>query len=772
MNKFVQMKGGYFDNEKKEYVVTDMYPPKYLTNYLWTEEAVCTCDHFGSGTSWFKIANGRRTIESGTRNLYVKDKNSGEYYSATRNYDRLPFDKFETHVGLGYQTVVSEYKGVRTEFTVMLPVNGCATLFQIKAENLTNEKKELSLYFTIQPKPDLSWHAAYGFSDYSKELGGLLFNHEGFRLPNDYTKIFVGSEKPCVAYDTNLANFKGKYNGYHNPVGIQAEKLTCQGSTFETEHLAALQFDVTLGGGGQYVNTVAAFAARSNEECLALKNKYLQPTAFDDEKEKQRVFNAEYADIFTLNSPDEYLNTQVNIWLKRQVSLGKTWGRMYGKGFRDVMQDITAFVSFDPELARKRILHALTYQYEDGNPIRMFEPNFHYPYNDGGAWITGAILSYINESGDLSILDEELTYLKGDSYEHANLSDAYVDEPYVAGTRKDSVLMHARAAIDYLLNCRGEHNLVLWRGGDWNDSMNNVGLENKGESVWLSIATVKAVGELQEILSLAGENSGVINEYEIKKEALKKAVKTHGFNGKQYIYGINDQGARIGDEDRIFLNPQTWAVLGNLDDKERLNAVMDEVEERLKCAFGYLQCQPSFEKGDPNIGRVSYFQKGLVENGAVYNHGVAFKIAADCMLGRGDQAYRSFKLISCDNPDNLDSGVEPYAVSNMYIGPENPYLAGQAPMSWVTGTAGWLYRCATEFICGVKPTLKGLKLEPCLPSGWNGLKVTRNFRGETYEITYEESSEFSVVCDGKTVDILPLNGVGTKHTVVCKYVKE
>ena len=402
----------------------------------------------------------------------------------------------------------------------------------------------------------------------------------------------------------------------------------------------------------------------------------------------------------------------------------------------------------------------------------MFEPNFHYPYNDGGAWITGAILSYINESGDLTILDEQLTYLKGDSYEHARLSDAFLDEPYVAGERKDSVLEHARAAIDYLLNCRGERNLVLWRGGDWNDSINNVGLQNKGESVWLSIATVKAVTELQEILSFVNGNEKLIEEYETRKNELKTAIKTHGFTGKQYLYGINDQGEKIGAEERIFLNPQTWAVLANMGDKAHLNAVMDEVEERLKCAFGYVQCAPSFEKGDPNIGRVSYFQKGLVENGAVYNHGVAFKIAADCMLGRGDYAYKSFKLISCDNPDNLNSGVEPYAVSNMYIGPENPYLAGYSPMSWVTGTAGWLYRCATEFICGVKPTIKGLKIQPCMPSGWSGLTLTRKFRGETYEIYFEESEKAELCCDGKVVEILPLDGVGSKHKVICKYVKK
>ncbi len=771
MKEKVQMQGGYFDNEKKEYVITDMFPRKTLQNYLWNEEMVCPCDHFGHGNSWFSIGTSRRTIESGERNVYVKDKETGESYCANRNYEQLPFDVHETHVGLGYQTIVSQYKGIRTEFTILVPVEGAATLFQIKIKNLSEKTCKKSVYFCIQPKPDLSWHAAYGFADYNKRLDGLLYTHDGYQLPNDYTKIFVGSDEQCTAYDVSYEHFKGKYTGYHNPIGLKREKLSCKGTTFESLYVAAMQYDIKLTAGEEKVITLCAFAARSEDECLQRKAAYLSLGAFKKEKEKQKTRNAEYADVFTLQSPDAYLNTQVNIWLKRQLSLGKTWGRLSGKGFRDVMQDITAFVSFDTALAKKRILHALKYQFEDGNPIRMFEPNFYYPYNDGGVWITGAILSYINESGDIDILNEELPYFKGDSYARVSLSDAYVTEAYMAGQRKDSVLEHACAAIDYLLHCRGERNLVLWRGGDWNDSLNSVGLKNKGESVWLSIATVKAISELQSILAMVEGTKERIADYENKKECLKQAIRTHGYTGKQYIYGINDEGVQVGGEERIFLNPQTWAVLGEVDERERLESVMDEVENRLKCAFGYVQCAPSFDKGDDTIGRVSYFQKGLVENGAVYNHGVAFKIAADCKLGRGDNAYRSLKLISCDNPDNLGSGVEPYAVSNMYIGPENEYLAGHAPMSWVTGTAGWLYRCVTEFICGVKPTLKGLKIEPCLPTGWNGTKLTRKFRGEIYDITFEEGDRACVLCDGKQVDVLPLDGVDTQHTVVCKYVK-
>ena len=138
-------------------------------------------------------------------------------------------------------------------------------------------------------------------------------------------------------------------------------------------------------------------------------------------------------------------------------------------------------------------------------------------------------------------------------------------------------------------------------------------------------------------------------------------------------------------------------------------------------------------------------------------------------MGRADTAYKTLKMISYDNPKNPDNGVEPYAVSNMYMGPENPYIAGYAPMSWITGTAGWLYRCITEFMCGIKPAAKGLTIKPCLPDAFDKTTVKRVFRGETYRIVFEKSDKKEVLCDGKPVEILPLTGKGSVHDVVCKF---
>ena len=763
------MKNGYFDDENREFVITDMKPRRLWYNYLWNEEMICVCDQFGMGNSFGTYGGHRKPLEAGERNVYIKDKTDGVTYSANRNYNDLPFEKFEAHVGMGYHTVIGAYKGIETQFTTLVPTSGSVTFFKVTIRNRSGKEKELSAYFCLFPKPALTGHDAYGYGDYYPEYGGCVYSHEGYKVNCEYTKVYVGCDKPCDGYEITDKYFKGEYNGYHNPIGLEKDRLTSKGYDFESNYVSVFQFDERLQDGEEKSWYFCVSAVKSFEECASVRETYLAKGYFEEELERQKAYNEEYLNVFTMDTPDSYMNSQANIWLKRQVSLGKTWGRVYGKGFRDVMQDITAFVSYDPALAKKRILLALAYQYEDGNPIRMFEPNFRYPYNDGGVWIPGAVLAYLNETGDLSILDEQVTYLKGDSYENASYADSFTNDGYVAGKRKDSVLEHVQAAVAYLLDCRGKRNLVLWRGGDWNDSLNAAGLENRGESVWLSIATYKAVNELQEILRIKGGYQDEIDELNAQKQTLQQAIMQYGFKDGKFIYGINDYDESIGGEERTFLNPQTWAVLADIGDKALLESVMDRVEKELKCKYGYVQCYPSFTKGDDKIGRVSYFRKGLVENGAVYNHGVAFKIVADCKLGRGDNAYKSFKLISCDNPDNANSGVEPYAVSNMYIGPENEYSAGFAPMSWITGTAGWLYRCVSEFICGVKPTFEGLKIQPCMPKGWDGVKAVRKFRGETYDVTYQRTGRNRVICDGKEVDILPLTGKGSVHKVICEY---
>lgn len=763
---------GYFDDEKREYVITDMFPRRELLNYLWNESTVCVCDQFGSGSAWSQIGHTRRQIDAGERNIYIKNRRTGAFYCANRNYSRLPFSVHECHVGLGYQRVIGVYEGVRTEFTVQVPAAGNHILFEIRVKNEGAETLDLDVYFCNQPKPALSDHDAYGEADFHREANCIIYSHDGFEIGMPYTRLYLASSEKPDAYEVANERFRGVYDSYANPVALHNEKLDSKGIAFESCYVGAFQFRLQLKGGENWCTTLVCGMAKTDDECAKSVENYCTETYYEKVLWENEREQEEYANVFWASSPDPILDSQVNVWLKRQLSLGKTWGRVYGKGFRDVMQDVTAFVSFDCRYARTRILEILKHQYEDGNPIRMFEPDFLYPYNDGGVWIPSAVLSYLNESGDLSILDEKIPYLKGDSYENTSYTAPIAYREYDGTKETFTVFDHIKRAMDYLYGCRGEHGLILLRGGDWNDSLNNAGRLGKGEGVWLSIATVKAYNEFLEILKLYHKDE-LLSEYVAKREELKEKILTFGLEGDHLLYAYNDYGEKVGSDEnefaKIYLNPQTWAVLADVADKKTLEMLMDSVEQRLSCEYGYLQCYPSYRKGDDKLGRISYFKPGLVENGSVYNHGVAFKIMADCILGRGDKAYESLRRIRFDNSANHDNGMEPYAVSNMFIGPENSAVAGYAPMSWITGTAGWLYRCITEYIFGIRATFRGLEIKPCFPSAWNRLTARRKFRGATYQIEYvrAENGKRKMELDGKEIvgNRVPTDAGGGTHVI-------
>jgi len=750
---------GYFNDLKKEYVITEMRPRRPLLNYLWNETFLAELSHFGFGESFYRVSplKRRRLILTGDagRMVYIKDRQTGEFYDANRNYKNYDFKKHECHVGIGYHNVISEYKGVEVDFGITIPQEYSAELWQIKVRNTADCAKKISVITSGRVAANVTGHWAYGHANFDQNLGGLYFSHDAYDVEDLYEGIFFKADTKHSSYDVGTVNFKGLYNEWAEPQGLKSEQLSCLGMSFEENYCAALQFDLDLEPNEEKVINIALGVVRSREEAKEITDKCLVKGFYEDTIKGIKAEADRMDSVYTLKTPDEYLNTTTNTWLKRQISLGKTWGRVYGKGFRDVMQDVAGMASFDIEMARKKIKVCLDHMRINGNPIRQFEPINNEPYHDGASWVPATILVYLNESGDLSILDEKCKYIDSDV--------------------QDSVFDHMYRGLRFLLDNRGKHNLVLWGGGDWNDSINNVGYKLIGESVWLSIATVKAITEFCKILEIMGGKEEMIASITKEKEILKAAIIEHALEDDRFIYGFNDWGEKVGSEDnkegKHYLNPQTWAVLADMLDYDSLQKLMNGVEQKLKCDFGYVQCAPAYSKKDLHIGRMAYFIPGGYENGSVYNHGVTFKIVADCMLKNADRAYETVKMIRCDNPKNADSGVEPYAVSNMYFGPQEANRPGYAPCSWITGTAGWLYRGITEYIMGVRSEFNGLRIDPCLPSEWQEVEVSRIHRGATYNITIKKTGVKSVVMDGKTLDgnLLPITEKGSVHTVEVTY---
>lgn len=747
---------GYFDRENRQYVITNMTPERPLINHIWSEDLMMTLDHFGCGSSFAKTGyNTRRPLIGGhaSRAIYIKDRETGAYFCANNCYTAQPHDFHRAYVMTGGHQVVGEKLGIRVTFTLTAPKKGYAELWKVETENVTQQTRELSVYIHAALLADYTGHRAYTLGDFHQGINGILYSHKAFPEPGalhyDHEYLYLASSHPVNSYTTDHKNFRGTYRTFAQPIAMEWDQLPNDGVSYSDGNTAALELRLSLAAGEKSTIYFTVGAAKTEEEAIRDANAYLSPGLFEEALESRLKQARQMEKSFTLDSGNEYLDTLVTTWLKYQVDLGKTWARVYGCGFRDVMQDVAAFCPLDPQTARKKILLCLSHQYPNGNTLRMFEPFIRRDYRDGAAWIPETVAAYLNETGDAAFLQEEC--------------------PYFESKEVGTVLDHIRRGMTFLTTVTGQHGLCLWGAGDWNDSTNGAGLRGIGESVWLSIAAVKALKTFARLLQDVGMQEEA-QAWLAEAEKLTQAVKTYGWDQDHYIHGYNDDGKKVGAYEsegaRFYLNMQSWAVLADIATGQEGHALMDRVEKNLRCDFGYVQCAPSYTKGDPTIGRTTYFIPGGVENGSVYNHGVTFKIAADCHLGRSELAYATIRSIMADNPVLKNSGVEPYAVTNMYVGPENPFNATQAPHAWITGTAGWMYRCITEYLLGVQATFRGLRIAPCIPQALDGAKLSRIYRGAVYHITVHKG-ESKLLCDGKAVEgnVLPVFPENTCHTV-------
>lgn len=754
-----------FCDETKEFIIRDMYPVRPWLNYAWNDKYVSSFDQFGFGISRYTDPKGyvkNILCEGDNRLIFVKDNESGEYYAANRNYDNAPFDTFETTVGQGYSKITSVYQKIKTEFKIFTSKQDYAECWEVNVENLSEEEKDFSVYIYAAIDTGLTPIDGQTRVSYFEDFNCIHAAHNGCRANIDaavstsLTNMFFAAEQQPTAFETSNRRFKGVYSEISHPLAMKEDTLSSLLTCFELKLGAVFQYKVKLKSGEKKTYRFLLGAAENPDQVRKVCHRIFQDSGFSKEFDECQKSIEEFQRNVIIKTPDDDVNRRVNIWLKRQIEIGKQWGRMYGKGFRDIMQDTMAFLALSPGAARKRILYSLAYQREDGNPVRQWEPYISDPYADGGVWLIFAVNAYLKETGDFEILQEKVGYFKSEI--------------------KETVLEHCDRAVGYLQSVLGEHGLCLWRGGDWNDSLNACGILGKGESVWLSMAAYKAANEYIEILEKI-KKTEPIAQVRKKAEEMKESILKYGWDSDHFIYGINDYGERIGsyemEEGKLFLNPQTWAIISGIVRCEKAEELMKLVEKELGCPYGYVQQKPAYSVGTDRIGRQTYLEVGTYENGGVYNHGVAFKAVADCTMGNGDMAYESIKRILPSNPCNQKSGVEAYMISNMYFGPENKTRKGDSPQSWITGTGGWLFRCIVENMMGIQADYDGLAIRPNLPSEWKTATATRIFRSATYHITIENPAKgksISLTVDGEPIrgNVLPVFESG-EHEVICVF---
>ena len=285
----------------------------------------------------------------------------------------------------------------------------------------------------------------------------------------------------------------------------------------------------------------------------------------------------------------------------------------------------------------------------------------------------------------------------------------------------------------------GDKGLPRIGHADWNDAIDAAGIKHKGQSVWLAMALVRSLKMFAELCELAGEPAKAASARE-QADVMAQRVNQCAWDGEWYLRGFTDDGTPYGSakdrEGKIFINTQSWAILGGVADAERQAKLLRSAERYLDGPHGYALFHPAYSTWNQKLGRISMFSEGTKENAAVFCHAATFLIVAELMAKRGNSAYRAIKKLMPNAQTDYELyKTEPYAYAEYLVGPENPYRYGEGAFTWITGTAGWSLMAMTEWLLGARREYEGLRIDPCIPKHWKQCRIRRPFRGAVYDIT-------------------------------------
>jgi cellobiose phosphorylase len=454
-----------------------------------------------------------------------------------------------------------------------------------------------------------------------------------------------------------------------------------------------------------------------------------------------------------------------NYWLKYQSISCRLWGKSAfyqvsaGIGFRDQLQDSQIFLVSEPEYARKQLLLHAAHQYTEGDvlhwwfTIKDWGPRTN--CSDDLLWMPFILDSYLKETDDFSILDEMVPYLNG---------------------APESFYEHCKRAIERSFSRFSPRGVPLMGDHDWNDGLSAVGTLLKGESFWVGEFLFMILGNFIPVARMRGDDA-FANRCDVIRQNVREALNRYGWDGEWYLQATTDDGLLLGSKEnqeaKIFLMPNTWAVISGIADEHRTKVVMDSVTRYLLKDFGTLLNYPAFTKPRPDVGYVTRYAPGLRENGGVYTHAATWSVWAYALADQPEKAYEAYRKICPPNRSkDIDAyKAEPYVTPGNIDGPLSEYY-GRGGWTWYTGSSQWLHRVATHWILGIRPQQDGLFVDPSIPSDWPGYRVTRRFRNAVYEINISNPDHvckgiISLTVDGNALEgnLIPVYNDGQTHFV-------
>ncbi len=782
---------GYFSDDGREYIITRPDTPRPWINYLSNGRYCALCSQTGGGHSFYETSGYNRITrefpptvvqrDRPGRYIYIRDEESGEFWSATWQPLRKPGGKFEARHGVGYTDVRYELNDIESRVTYFVPPRDDAEVWMVRIKNTGDSPRQLRLF------PFVEWDLANYSYNLAEAQFSKLFNEASFQDEIIYVSTrfwnimsagagnpnarwdkwaFMTSSLDIEGFDTFSESFIGMYNDYSNPKAVQEGK--CGDSEGDGQHIVGvLESSVNLAPGEEIRFVVLVGVVYRREEARTLKSRYSSWQEAERALAEVGVYWDNYMSCTICETPDEDFDISFNIWNKYQAWITSRLSRMDSYyvgggsiiGFRDSWQDMLAILPNDLDWARQRVIYMLEHQFSDGSTLHNWDPltniGVKTGHSDDPLWLVLGVIEYLKESGDLVFLDEAVRYYD---------------------TGAETVRQHMTRALDYTLAHMSERGIPLLMAADWNDGLDYAGRQGRGETTMVAAHLAWMLREVSMLFWFTGSDAPA-QKYSEERDRLIRNINDHLWDGEWYIRGTRDDGEAFGSvrniEGKIYLNAQAWPVIAGATPRNRGVRAMDSVKRELDTPYGPALFLPAYKEPDQKMGIISRFAPGTKENGTIFSHAVAWAIMAECVLERGDRAYELWKNTSFvkrgKEPDLHKA--EPYVYSEYVHGPDSTSY-GEAEFSWLTGTAAWMWKVNLEWMLGIRAELRGLLVDPCIPSEWEGFKVSRRYRRATYEIEVCNPEHVStgvseILVDGEKWDshLLPVFGDGKTHQI-------
>ncbi len=824
------MRYGYFDDQKREYVITRPDTPLPWINYLGSQAYFGLISNTAGGYSFYLDARLRRItryrynnvpMDFGGRYIYVRDNESGEVWSPSWQPTRTALDAYECRHGMGYSVISGSKNGISAYTRYFVPVNENLEIWQFTITNQRDQAADISVFSLIE---FCLWDAVDDSTNYQRNYNigqveiedEVIYHKTEYRERRDHFAYFACSE-PLAGYDTQREDFLGPYRGWDNPVVVEQGRST-NTEAFGWAPVGSHHIKLTLKPGethqvifilGYQENARDAKfdppgSQRINKQGVKpIIAKYLNKGVVDAAFDTLHAYWDGILGVYQVQTPNQHTNRMVNIWnayqcmvtfnMSRSASFYES-GVGRGLGFRDSNQDLLGFVHQVPDRARERILDLSATQLPSGGAYHQYQPLTKRGndavgggFNDDPLWLPLAVAAYIKETGDWDILTVPVTY---DS---------------TPGT-ETPLFEHMQRAFQYTLNRLGPHNLPLIGRADWNDCLNlNIFSDEPGES--FQVAPLKKDGTVAESVFIGGlyvlaaretrdlcaeipsyitaaiKDAGIMGVKAFAErctntaDRMEHTVWEHGWDGAWFRRAYDAFGESVGshtcEEGQIFIEPQGICIMAGLGLADgKAETALASINERLVTEHGIVLQQPAYSQYYVHLGEISSYPPGFKENASVFCHTNPWIMIAEALVGHGDLAMDYYLRINPSAREKISElhRCEPYVYVQTIAGRDTP-KHGEAKNSWLSGTAAWNYVAITQWLLGIRPDYNGLQVAPVIPLDWTTFTATRIFRGTTYHITVTragEGSSVSLVVDGKPVagDVVPLPPAGTPEVKV------